>query len=70
MQAALPPVFFEEAFWAGMFEHVQCEAWKQIKNTGIGTKLQQVLKLQQEQLKAERKIVNQGQRKRNCGSMN
>ena len=30
----------------------------QIRNTGIGTKSQQALKLQQEQLKTERKIVS------------
>ena len=35
---------------------------KQVQNTGIGTKSQQALKLQQEQLKIERKIVNREQR--------
>ena len=34
----------------------------QIRNTGIGTKSQQTLKLQQEQLKTERKIVSREQR--------
>ncbi len=33
-----------------------------INNTGIGTKSQQALKLQQEQLKTERKIVSREQR--------
>lgn len=31
---------------------------KLVQNTGIGTKSQQALKLQQEQLKTERKTVN------------
>ena len=43
-------------------KRVQREVRKQIKNTGIGTKLQQALKLQQEQLKTERKIVSREQR--------
>ena len=38
------------------------EVRKQIQNTGIGTKSQQALKLQQEQLKTERKIVSREQR--------
>lgn len=38
-------------------KRVQREIRKQVQNTGIGTKLQQVLKLQQKQLKIERKIV-------------
>ena len=33
-----------------------------MQNTGVGTKSQQALKLQQEQLKTERKIVNREQR--------
>ena len=41
---------------------VQREMRKQVKNTGIGTKSQQALKLQQEQLKIERKIVSREQR--------
>lgn len=41
---------------------VQREVRKQIQNTGIGTKSQQALKLQQEQLKTERKIVSREQR--------
>ena len=43
-------------------KRVQREVWKQIQNTGIGTKSQQVLKLQQEQLKTERKTVSREQR--------
>ena len=39
-------------------KRVQREVRKQMQNTGIGTKSQQALKLQQEQLKIERKIVN------------
>lgn len=35
---------------------------KQVQNTGIGTKLQKALKLQQEQLKTERKAVSREQR--------
>ena len=36
-------------------KRVQREARKQVQNTGIGTKSQQALKLQQEQLKSQRK---------------
>ena len=43
-------------------KRVQREVRKQIQNTGIGTKSQQALKLQQEQLKTERKIVSRKQR--------
>ena len=43
-------------------KQVQREVWKQVQNTGIGTKSRQVLKLQQEQLKTERKIVSREQR--------
>ena len=43
-------------------KRIQREVWKQIQNTGIGTKSQQALKLQQEQLKTERKIVSRKQR--------
>ena len=43
-------------------KRVQREVRKQVQNTGIGTKSQQVLKLQQEQLKTERKIVGREQR--------
>ena len=43
-------------------KRLQREARKQIQNTGIGTKSQQALKLQQEQLKTERKIVSREQR--------
>lgn len=43
-------------------KRVQCEVRKQVQNTGIGTKSQQALKLQQEQLKTERKIVSREQR--------
>ena len=40
----------------------QREVRKQVQNIGIGTKSQQALKLQQEQLKTERKIVSREQR--------
>ena len=43
-------------------KRMQREARKQIQNTGIGTKSQQALKLQQEQLKMERKTVSREQR--------
>ena len=43
-------------------KRVQREARKQVQNTGIGTKSQQALKLQQEQLKTEHKIVSREQR--------
>ena len=43
-------------------KRVQREVRKQVKNTGIGTKSQQALKLQQEQLKTERKNVSREQR--------
>ncbi|NBH35506.1 DUF2992 family protein [Clostridiaceae bacterium] len=43
-------------------KRVQREVRKQVQNTGIGTKSQQVLKLQQEQLKTEREIVSREQR--------
>ena len=43
-------------------KRVQREVRKQMQNTGIGTKSQQALKLQQEQLKIERKTVSQEQR--------
>ena len=37
-------------------KRMQCEAKRQMQETGIGTKSQQALKLQQEQNKQERKI--------------
>ena len=43
-------------------KRVQREVRKQMQNTGVGTKSQQALKLQQEQLKTERKIVNRERR--------
>ena len=43
-------------------KRVQREVRKQIQNTGIGTKSQQALKLQQEQLKTEHKIMSREQR--------
>ena len=43
-------------------KRVQREARRQVQNTGIGTKSQQALKLQQEQLKTERKTVSREQR--------
>ena len=43
-------------------KRVQREVRKQVQNTGIGTKSQRALKLQQEQMKTERKAVNREQR--------
>ena len=43
-------------------KRVQREVRKQVQNNGIGTKSQQALKLQQEQLKTERKIVSREQK--------
>ena len=43
-------------------KRVQREVRKQRQNTGVGTRSQQTLKLQQERLKTERKIVNREQR--------
>ena len=43
-------------------KRVQREVRKQVQNAGIGTKSQQALKLWQEQLKTERKIVSREQR--------
>ncbi len=43
-------------------KRIQCEVRKQIQTTGIGTKSQQALRLQQEQLKTERKTVSREQR--------
>ncbi|WWR16096.1 YjdF family protein [Lachnospiraceae bacterium JLR.KK008] len=43
-------------------KRIQREVRKQVQNTGIGTKSQQALKLQQEQLKTERKIVSRKRR--------
>ena len=43
-------------------KRVQREVRKQVENVGIGTRSQQVLKLQQEQLKTERKAVSREQR--------
>lgn len=39
-------------------ERIQREVRKQVQNIGIGTKAQQILKLQQEQLKIECKTVS------------
>lgn len=41
---------------------IQREGRKQVQNIGIGMKLQQALKLQQEQLKDGRKIVSREKR--------
>ena len=43
-------------------KRVQREVRGQVQNTGIGTKAQQALKLQQEQWKTERKTVSREQR--------
>ena len=52
-------------------KRIQREVRKQVQNTGIGTKSQQDLKLQQEQLKTERKTVSREQwETKNSGSLN
>jgi len=43
-------------------KRIQRGVRKQVQNIGIGTRSQQALKLQQEQLKTERKIVSREQR--------
>lgn len=43
-------------------KRIQREVHKQVQNTGIGTKAQQALKLQQEQMKTERKSANREKR--------
>lgn len=43
-------------------KRVQREVQKQVQSTGIGTKSQLALKLQQEQMKTERKTVSREQR--------
>ena len=43
-------------------KRVQREVHKQVQSTGIGTKSQQALKLQQEQLKTKRRTVSREQR--------
>ena len=43
-------------------KRIQRGVRKQVQNTGIGTKSKQALKLQQEQLKTERKTVSREQR--------
>ena len=43
-------------------KRMQREVRKQVQVTGIGTKSQQALKLQQEQLKTERKVVSREQK--------
>lgn len=43
-------------------KRIQREVHRQIQSTGIGTKSQQALKLQQEQLKTERRTVSREQR--------
>lgn len=43
-------------------KRIRREVRKQVRNTGIGTKSQQVLKLQQEQSKTERKTMSREQR--------
>lgn len=57
----------KHASWLNLVEgfytkRVQREVRKQVQNAGIGTKSQQALKLQQEQLKTERKTVSREQR--------
>lgn len=44
------------------FKRIQKEVRRQLESTGMGTKSQQALKLQQEQMKLERKAVTREQR--------
>ncbi|MDE7131000.1 MAG: YjdF family protein, partial [Lachnospiraceae bacterium] len=39
-------------------KRIQREVHRQVENSGIGTKSQQALKLQQEQMKTERKTIS------------
>lgn len=43
-------------------KRMQREVHKQVEKTGIGTKSQQALKLQQEQMKTERKLISKEQK--------
>lgn len=43
-------------------KRIQREVHRQLQNSGVGTKAQQALKLQQEQFKTERKIVSREQK--------
>lgn len=43
-------------------KRIQRQVHKQLQENGVGTKSQQALKLQQEQMKTERKSVSRGQR--------
>ena len=52
-------------------KRMQREAKKQMQETGIGTKSQQALKLQQEQNKQERKVRSREKKERtNCECLN
>ena len=52
-------------------KRMQREAKRQMQKTGIGTKSQQALKLQQEQYKQEHKIRSKEKKKRkNCECLN
>lgn len=43
-------------------KRIQREVRRQVQNTGIGTKSQQALQLQREQLKTERKVISRAQK--------
>ena len=69
-------VFFEDPFWVGVFERVDdgklsvCKVTfgalrnvrKQTERRGIGTKSQQALQLQREELKTEHRQISREQR--------
>ncbi len=57
-----PEIEVSEKTTAKNPKRIQREAKKQIQSTGIGTKSQQALKLQHEQIKTERRIINREQR--------
>lgn len=50
-------------------KRVQRDVKKQLQDTGIGTKSQQALKLQQEQYKTERKVKSREQKQANAERM-
>ena len=57
-----PEIEVSEKTTAKNPKRIQREAKKQIQSTGIGTKSQQALKLQHEQMKTERSIISREQR--------
>lgn len=56
-----PEIEVSEKITAKNPKRIQREAKKQIQSAGIGTKSQQALKLQHEQMKTERRIISRKQ---------